>query len=176
MASVEGTMHYIYIVLLNTALATIILYLLQLQFSLWGRNKRKVDRKSEMRKKGKKREQPENVEKEKEIKDEKLEKDVDPSKTAVNDTKLEIKIITNKEPIIERISPPEKEGDKSVEKCKPLNFCQFLQKRRNSKKAQVNIPLSDWKGKVNCKIFKKVDFYSQTKTHSQRGRYLCFIC
>ena len=172
MASIDGTMHYIYIVLLNTALATIIVYLLQLQFSLWGRNKRKVDRKSEMRKKGKKREQPENVEKEKEIKDEKLEKDVDPSKTAVNDAKLEIKIITNKEPIIERISPPEKEEDKSDVKCKPLKFCQFLQKRRSSKKVQVNIPLSDWKGKVNCKIFKKVDFQSRTKTFSQRGIFI----
>ena len=171
------TMHYIYIVLLNTALATIIVYLLQLQFSLWG--KRKVDRKSEMRKIGKsvekKRDQSENVDKEKEIKDEKLLEKDDPLQTVENDTKLEIEIVTNKEPIIERVSPPEKEADKSDVKCRPLNFCQFLQKRRNSKKVQVNIPLSDWKGKVNCKIFKKVDFQSQTKTHSQRGIYVSFV-
>ena len=109
-------------------------------------------------------------------KDEKLQKEDDPLESVENSTKLEIKIVTNKEPIIEKISPPEKEDEKSDVKCKPLNFCQFLQKRRSSKKVQVNIPLSDWKGKVNCKIFKKVDFHSQTKTHSQRGRYLCFIC
>ena len=87
------------------------------------------------------------------------------------DDKLTIKIITNKEPIIEKISPTEEE-DKKVIKCKkPLNFCQFLQKKRNSKKVPVTIPISEWKGKVKCKIFKKVDFQSHAKTHSQRGMF-----
>ena len=174
-ASVEGTMHYIYIVLLNTALAAIIVYLLQLQFSLWGRNKREVDRKSEMKKNGKNvekilRKKSDTVDKEKELKGEKHEDKDDQS--VKKDEKLEIRIVTNKKPIIERISPEEKEEETSIVKCNPLNFCQFLQKWRNSNKVQVNIPLSDWKGKVNCKIFKKVDFQSQTKTHSQRGKGL----
>ena len=165
-------MLYIYIVLLNTALATIIVYLLQLHFSLWGRKKRKVDRNSEMGKSGqnKRGRTEENGNKiEREIKDER-QKD-DPSMEKEKDEKLTIKIITNKEPIIEKISPTEDE-DKKVIKCKkPLNFCQFLQKKRNSKKVPVNIPISEWKGKVKCKIFKKVDFQSHAKTHSQRGMF-----
>ena len=174
LSHVDMTMHYIYIVLLNTALATIIVYLLQLQFSLWGRNKRKVDRKSEMKRIGKnvekKRKQSETVVKEKEFKDDKHEENKD-DQVVGKDEKLEIKIVTNKKPIIERISPEEeKEDDTSTVKCKPLNFWQFLQNKRNFHKVQVNIPLSDWTGKVNCKIFKKVDFQSQTKTHSQRGK------
>ena len=171
LSHVHMTMHYTYIVLLNTALATIIVYLLQLQFSLWGRNKRKVDRKPEMKQNGKnvekKRRLFETVDKEKEFKDEKLEGNKD-----VQSEKLEIKIVTNKKPIIEKISSEEKEDDTSIVKCKPLNFWQFLQNKRNSHKVQVNIPLSNWTGKVNCKIFKKVDFQSQTKTHSHRGKGL----
>ena len=92
--------------------------------------------------------------------------------TLEKDEKLTIKIITNKKPIIEKISQIEEEKDKKVVKCKkPLNFCQFLQKERNARKVQVNIPFSDWKGKVSCKMFKKVDFQSHAKTHSQRGKF-----
>ena len=138
-------------------------------------NKREVDRKSEMRQNGKNvekifRKKLETVDKEKELKG---DKDKDKDELSVGkDEKLEIKIITNKKPIIERITPEEEEDDTSIVRCNPLNVCQFLQKWRNSNKVQVNIPLSDWKGKVNCKIFKKVDFQSQTKTHSQRGKGL----
>ena len=104
---------------------------------------------------------------EREIKDENQKEDPSMEK----DEKLTIKIITNKEPIIEKVSPTEEE-DKKVIKCKkPLNFFQFLQKKRNSKKVPVTIPISDWKGKVKCKIFKKVDFQSHAKTHSQRGMF-----
>ena len=110
-----------------------------------------------------------NGKKEREIKDENQRDKDDPS--VGKDEKLTIKIITNKEPIIEKISPTEEE-DKKVIKCKkPLNFFQFLQKKRNSKKVPVTIPISDWKGKVKCKIFKKVDFQSHAKTHSQRGMF-----
>lgn len=116
----------------------------------------------------KKRKPSETVDKEKKFKDEKHEDKDDQS--VEKDEKLEIKIVTNKKPIIERIIPEEKEEDTSIVKCKPLNFWQFLQNRRNSHKVQVNIPLSDWKGKVNCTIFKKIDFQSQTETHSQRGK------
>ena len=70
--TVEVTMLYIYIVLLNTALATIIVYLLQLQFSLWGRKKRKVERNSEMGKNAEiERVHIENSKKERGIQDEK---------------------------------------------------------------------------------------------------------
>ena len=161
------TMLYIYIVLLSTALATIIVYLLQLHFSLWGRKKRKVGRNAEMRKNAEKEKGLSgNEKKEREIRDLKPINKDDPS--VEKDEKLTIKIITNKEPIIEKISPTEEEDKKVI---KPLNFCQFLQKKRNAKKVQVNIPFSEWKGKVSCKIFKKVDFQSHAKTQSQRGKF-----
>ena len=87
------------------------------------------------------------------------------------DEKLMIKIITNKEPIIEKI-PPKKEESNKANKCKPSKFFKFfLSSKGKSKENQVNIPHCDWKGNINCRIFKKVDFRSNAKCHSQRGMF-----
>ena len=85
------------------------------------------------------------------------------------DDKLRVTIFTNKEPIIDKVDGEGNEINKRVTKrnfcSKITKVCQYFDRRR-----QVSIPYSEWQGKVQCKIVKKVKTFSNKKNYKVKGK------
>ena len=86
-----------------------------------------------------------------------------------DENKLRVTIITNKEPIIDKVDEEGNEINKKVTKknfcSKIMNICHYLQRER-----KVSIPCCDWKGKVQCRLVKKVKTFSNQKYYTEKGR------
>ena len=82
-------------------------------------------------------------------------------------------IITNKEPIIDKV---DEEGNEINKKVTKSNFCSKITKicQYFDRERQVSIPFSDWHGKVQCKIVKKVKTFSNKKSYKEKGKS-CFL-
>ena len=160
----SSVMFYVYIVLINTAIITLALYCLHLVFGFFG-NKKKISSnkiamgssksKQIVRAKGLEEPKKENTGQVLITKDNSNKSKKDDEK---KDSPLTITILTNKEPIIEKVNPGEDSNIESTNKNKKKStflsqIWIYLRKRR--KKRFINVPFNEWNGPVQCKISKK---------------------
>ena len=92
-------------------------------------------------------------------------------KPSSNEEKLTVTVITNKEPIIEKLNTDNDTKSKVIRK-KPscfLKIFRYFSKRRKKKKL-INIPRSNWNGKVTCKIVKSKKVTNETEQLTSKGK------
>lgn len=168
-------MFYVYIVLSNTIILTGIIYCLQILFEWWG-PKLKVRRESRPLQKlnmGK----PVSKEKkdcEDDCNDTKAEsenKAEDDNKETKTEEKLTVQIITNKEPVIEKIDEDKNVvDDTNFNNRKLLRFCKLFQSRNRGNKI-VNFDKTKWTGQVSCVINKNIQVWSQSSNSVKKGNF-----
>ena len=79
-------------------------------------------------------------------------------------------MITNKEPIIEKLNQDNDTKSKVIRKKSSCFFkiFRYFSKRRK-KKLLINIPRSNWNGKVTCKIVKSKKLTYETEHLTSKG-------
>ena len=153
--------------LLTSVLASILIYGLQLRLSCWGRTRHRGQHRN-MGARGTKPSPPPTSNADSGVVFKKdHESGVMKSDNVKNkeDEKLTITIITNKEPIIEKVTSEDdkKANSASTSKCTTSKICRYF---KNRKKRVVNFPYSEWSGKVHCSITKTVNLWADSKCRS----------
>ena len=157
--------------LLTSVLASILIYGLQLRLSCWGRTRHSGQHRnmgaSHSLSRGTKTSPPPTRHAEGGVTFQKEDHGRVKSDKVENkeDEKLTITIITNKEPIIEKVTSEDdkKANSASTSKCRFSKICRYF---KNRKKRVVNFPYSEWSGKVHCSITKTVNLWADSKCKS----------
>ena len=171
-------MFYLSLVFLSTFIISTIIYISQLTANLWGRPTRIMEKqraRKPLMEKGifliKRR--SENKEKKEESKsktDTEEEDRSDPvleANISTKDNKLEVTIISNKTPVLEKIEPQSETEVKTLKSSRLRKiFSCFLGENRSS----VNLPRSEWLGPTACTVKKTVKLSSLRKVLKQAGR------
>ena len=102
--------------------------------------------------------------------DKKVEERSDPvmeANSSTKDDKLEVTIISNKKPVLEKIEPQSESEVKTLKTSRLRKiFSCFLRENKSS----VNLPRSDWLGPTACTVKKTVKLSSLRKVFRQAGR------
>ena len=171
-------MFYLSLVLLSTFLISTIIYIAQLTANLWGTQGRIMEkqrarkplldkglllikRKTEKTKQNKEETETETKEEERS----------DPVRVETNsstkDEKLEVTIISNKKPVLEKIDPQSQSEVKTLKSSRLRKiFSCFLRENKRS----VNLPRSEWRGPTACSVKKTVKLSSLRKVFKQTGQ------
>ena len=171
-------MFYLSLVLLSTFLISTIIYISQLTANLWGTpTPAYIMQKQRARKhlldKGislikRRNETKQNKE---ETKTERKEEDrSDPvieTNSSTKAEKLEVTIISNKKPVLEKIEPQSQSEGKTL---KLSRLRQIFSCFRRENRSSVNLPRSEWLGPSACTVKKTVKLSSLGKVFKQAGQ------
>lgn len=86
--------------------------------------------------------------------------------SSAKDEKLEVTIISNKEPVVEKIEPQSESEVKTLKSpwLRKIFSC-FLRNKRS-----VNLPRSDWLGPTDCTVKKTVKLSALRQVFKQAGQ------
>ena len=171
-------MFYLSLVLLSTFIISTVIYISQLTANLWGRPRPAHDmqrlraRKPEplpdkgiflMLRRNKNKQDKE------ESKTETKENPVKHTNSSTKDDKLEVTIISNKQPLLEKIEPRTESEAKTLKSSWAVRIFSCL---RRENKISVNLPRSEWLGPTDCTVKKTVKLSALSKVLKQTGEDL----
>ena len=160
-------MFYIYIVLLITAIITIIVYYLHLVQGCWGHRTETMGQQWSRQGKNVIKQRSTKKSDAKETKEKQEGNDDDSKENETKDNEeLKIQIITNKEPIIERVDCDHKLIENDVKNSKFHRLCKVFTRMKSR---QLTIPVKDWNGKVACVVIKNTVHWNSSGHVSKQG-------
>ena len=171
-------MFYLSLVLLATFVISTIIYISQLTANLWGtpphimEKQRARKEKRNLLDKGISlvQRRNNNQQNKEEVKTETKEEDrfgpVMETNISTKDEKLEVTIISNKKPVLEKIEP---QSESEVKTLEPSGLRKLLSCFRRGTKRSVNLPRSDWRGPTACTVKKTVKLSSLRKVFKEAG-------
>ena len=167
-------MIYLSLVLLSTFIISTIIYFSQLTANLWGTKKQIMEKQSASKPiplpdKWTFLRRIKNIQDKDETKEEIKEEDradsVIETNNAEKEEKLEVTIISNKKPVVEKIEPQSEVKSVKSSALRKIFSC-FLLKN----KIPVNLARTEWLGSTDCTVKKTVKLSALRKVYKQAGQ------
>ena len=167
-------MIYLSLVLLSTFIISTIIYFSQLTANLWGTKKQIMEKQSASKPiplpdKWTFLRRIKNIQDKDETKEETKEEErpdsVIETNNAEKEEKLEVTIISNKKPVVEKIEPQSEVKSVKSSALRKIFSC-FLVKN----KIPVNLPRTEWLGSTDCTVKKTVKLSALRKVYKQAGQ------